>query len=66
MLIRFADVEPFAATVEEGSAELLCDGLREVMVGFDYDVLVVPWYVEDTYAGDQSDAKLVSREERLG
>lgn len=59
ILVRFAYVEPFAAAVEEGFAELLCDGLGEVVVWLDDDVLVVPRDVEDAdarYEGDAADA----------
>lgn len=60
VLVGLADVEPFAATVEEGLAQLLGDGFREVVVGLDDDVAVVPGNVEDADARDDGDAGRVN------
>jgi hypothetical protein len=62
VLVRFADVEPFAAAVEESFAQLLCDGFGEVVVWLDDDILVVPRDVEGADAGDEGDAGRVSWE----
>jgi hypothetical protein len=60
VLVCFADVEPFSAAVEEGFAQLLCDGFGEVVVGFYDDILIVPWDVEGADAGDEGDAGRLS------
>jgi len=39
------------SAVEEGAAELLCDGFGEVVVGPDDNILVIPRDVDDKNSG---------------
>lgn len=52
VLVGFANVEPFAATVEQSLAQLLCDWFGEVVIRLYDDVLVVPGEVYQTYTSE--------------
>lgn len=56
MLVGLANIEKFAAAVKESFAQLLGNGLGEVVIRFENDIGVVPGDVEDAYAGHEDDA----------